>query len=332
MRLGVFCTLDHHPDLEPEPRTLYRRAVDQAELADRLGLESFWVAEHHFAPYGIGADPAVLLAAMAERTRRLRLGTGTAVLPLRHPLHVAETYALLDQLSAGRLQFGVGSGYLTYEFEGFGVDPDERRSRFDEALAVLRLAWSGGPVRFQGRFHRIAAPPLNVRPFAPGGPPIHIGVTRAAAAPHVGRHGTHMAVVPYVTMRSLAELGDCVRAYREALPPGSTTEVTVAVHAFCGETPWHGPDDPAYAQVEHALARYLATRVVPGARYTGGPIARDFVLFGDREQLAMRLAALADIGVQRVLLLAAFGGLAPDAVAASLARLARLAPVLSAAG
>jgi alkanesulfonate monooxygenase SsuD/methylene tetrahydromethanopterin reductase-like flavin-dependent oxidoreductase (luciferase family) len=319
VKLGIFCTLDHHAETGSSPRDAYRGAVAEAELAERVGLESFWIAEHHFSAYGIAPDPAVLLAAIAARTRRLRLGTATAVLPFDHPLRAAETYALLDQLSGGRLEFGAGSGYLDYEFAGFGIDASERRARFDEALAIIRRAWGGGPIRHAGPLWRIDAPPLNVAPLQVGGPPIHIAVTRPEAAPFVGRQGLRIATVPYIRMRSLQDLADTLAAYRAALPAGTPGEATVAVHAFCAQA----ADDADLAAAEAALDRYLRTRVVPGARYAGGPISRDFVLFGDAQAVAAGLRRLEAAGADRVLLITTFGGLAARAAAASLQRLAR---------
>ena len=319
MRLGIFCTLDHYPDAGSVGEVL-RRSVDDARQADTLGLESFWVTEHHFSPYGVCPEPALLLATLAANTRRLRLGTATAVLPLDHPVHTAERYALLDQLSGGRLEFGVGSGYLAHEFAGFGLDQASKRVRFDEALAIIRLAWSGAALRHAGPCFQIDAPPLNVLPIQPGGPPVHVGLTRPQGAPFVGRQGLGLATVPYIALESMSELAAMVAAYRRELPEGSRGEVTVAVHAFCAED----ARDPDLAAAEDALARYLRTRVAPGANYGGRPVARDFVLFGDAGGLASRLAAFAALGVDRLLLLTAFGGLAAQAVGRSLARLARL--------
>ena len=318
MRVGIFCTLDHHDEDGVSPRQSYERALGEAELAEELGLESFWITEHHFSTYGICPDPAVLLAAMSQRTRRLRLGTATAVLPFDQPLRLAESYALLDQISGGRLELGVGSGYLRHEFEGFGLDPEARRERFDETLAILRQAWAGEPVLHQGRLLQVRAPSLNVRPLQAGGPPLHIGITRAAAAPYVGRQALALATVPYISLGSAAQLGALISAYRAALPSGTRGGVTAALHAFCST----GPNDPDLFRAREALARYLRTRVVPGARYAGTPPAEDFVLFGPADALLARLRALGDLGVDRVLLLTSFGGLAPELVAASLARLA----------
>ncbi len=318
-RLGIFCTLDHHEADGLSPRERLRAALDEAAEADGLGLDSFWVAEHHFAPYGLAADPAVLLGAAAERTARLRLGTAMAVLPFHHPVRAAETFALLDQISGGRLEFGVGSGYLQYEFEGFGVDPEERRSRFDECLAVIRAAWGGGPIRHAGIHFRIDAPALPVLPAQPGGPPIHVGVTRPEAAPFVGRLGLALATVPYIRMRSLGELAETVAAYRQELPADAAGGVTVAVHAFCAA----GPGDPALRRAERALDLYLRTRVVPGARYAGGAPCPDFVLFGEPEAVREGMERLAGAGADRVLAITTFGGLPRADATSSLGRLAR---------
>ncbi len=328
MQLGIFCTLDHYPDLGIPPRGMYRRAIEEAVLAEDVGLESFWITEHHFSDYGIVPEPSLLLCAIAERTERLRLGTATAVLPFDHPLRAAERYALLDQLSGGRLEFGAGAGYLQYEFAGFGLDPAERRTRFDETLAVIRRAWAGGPVAYAGRHIHVDSPPLNVRPLQAGGPPIHIGVTRPQAAHFIGRQGHRLAIVPYIALRNPDELADVIGAYRAALPAGAVGEVSAVFHCFCGA----GPGDPDRAAAESALQHYLRTRVVPGARYTGDAICRDFVLIGDATAVEARLSAYAAMGVDRALLLTSFGGLAPSAVSASLQRLGGLATPLARRG
>jgi alkanesulfonate monooxygenase SsuD/methylene tetrahydromethanopterin reductase-like flavin-dependent oxidoreductase (luciferase family) len=144
MRLGLFSVVDHYPsELERATGDFYAELLEQAEAADEWGFDSFWVAEHHFHEYGAVPRPPVLLAAAAQRTRRIRLGSGVVVLPFDHPLRVAEDYAMVDVLSGGRLNLGVGSGYLKHEYAGFGVDPEDKRARFDEALEILLRAWTG---------------------------------------------------------------------------------------------------------------------------------------------------------------------------------------------
>jgi alkanesulfonate monooxygenase SsuD/methylene tetrahydromethanopterin reductase-like flavin-dependent oxidoreductase (luciferase family) len=127
IRLSTFSILDHYPERPGSVGDRLQRSLDLCELADELGYEACWVGEHHFSNFGVMPNPAVWLAAAAQRTRRIRLGPAVSVLPLRHPLQVVEDYALVDQLSGGRLNLGVGSGTLPFEFDGFGIDAAEKR-------------------------------------------------------------------------------------------------------------------------------------------------------------------------------------------------------------
>jgi alkanesulfonate monooxygenase SsuD/methylene tetrahydromethanopterin reductase-like flavin-dependent oxidoreductase (luciferase family) len=122
-------------DIVHEQLTLMRAAED-------YGFDSVWPAEHQFSEYGYCASPAVTLAAVASETKRLRLGTGVVVLPLNHPLRVAEDYAMLDVMSNGRVDFGIGRGYQPTEFAGYGIDQTQSRVMFDEAVQVIRQAWT----------------------------------------------------------------------------------------------------------------------------------------------------------------------------------------------
>ncbi|WP_283134846.1 LLM class flavin-dependent oxidoreductase [Rhizohabitans arisaemae] len=117
-------------------------ALSIAEAAESLGWECVWVPERHLTP-GSVPNPAVLLAAMAARTGTLRLGSEVAILPLRHPFQVAEDYALLDALCAGRLEFGMGMGMVPAEFDALGLERAEIFDRFDEASRIVQLAWAG---------------------------------------------------------------------------------------------------------------------------------------------------------------------------------------------
>ena len=137
MKMSIFSVQDHYPSAPRSLGQLYGQVLDQARQAERLGYDTFWVAEHHFHEYGAVPNPAVFLAALSQQTRRLRLGTAISILTFHNPLTVAENYALVDQLSQGRLSLGVGSGYLKHEFEGYDVDPAIKRERFDENLMLV---------------------------------------------------------------------------------------------------------------------------------------------------------------------------------------------------
>ncbi len=129
VKLSAFTVVD---DLGPH-RDRYREVLDLATAAESSGLTGIWVAEHHFNPSGLCPSPPVLLAACGARTQRIRLGALVSVLPFHRTVDVAEEYALLDRLTGGRVNLGLGSGYIPTEFEGYGIDPASRHERFDAA-------------------------------------------------------------------------------------------------------------------------------------------------------------------------------------------------------
>ena len=189
VHLGVFCTLDHYPEADGAVGTVYGRALNEAVLAEDVGLESFWVTEHHFSPYGVCPDPAVLLATMAARTRRLRLGTATAILPLDHPLRTAERYALLDQLSGGRLEFGIGAAWAANEHEMYAIPGlDHRVGLFSEGLQVMRSLWTQERTDFSGRYYTMSNAVANPKPVQKPYPPIWIGSGGPAMLRLTARH------------------------------------------------------------------------------------------------------------------------------------------------
>lgn len=126
MRFSVFSVTDHHPELPRTIQQFYTELLDEMVLAEQLGFSAFFLAEHHFHEYGIVPSPPILLAAAGQQTKRIGLGVAVSVLPFHHPLAVAEEYAMLDQLTNGRLVLGVGSGYLKHEFAGFYMSPAEK--------------------------------------------------------------------------------------------------------------------------------------------------------------------------------------------------------------
>ncbi|MGI0129114.1 MAG: LLM class flavin-dependent oxidoreductase, partial [Thermoplasmata archaeon] len=127
VRLSAFTVLDAYPSGADPARDRYRDAIELARSCEASGLSAIWVAEHHFHSGGLCPAPPILLAAMGRETERIRLGVMVSVLPFHEPVDLAEQYALLDRLVGGRLNLGVGSGYIPMEFDGFGVDPATKR-------------------------------------------------------------------------------------------------------------------------------------------------------------------------------------------------------------
>lgn len=148
----------------------YREVFEQVELADRCGFDALWLAEHHFgAQQGMVSQPLLVALAAAQRAVNLNVGTSLVVLPLHHPMEIAEQIATLDTLTGGRLSIGFGSGSAPFEFAGFDApfDAPQRHGRFRESLEVLEKAWTGEPFSHEGEHFRIGEVRLVPRPVRP---------------------------------------------------------------------------------------------------------------------------------------------------------------------
>src|SRR5947207_15716118 len=143
MRFHMHLLPTYFPDLNPPFPQYYQDVLDQIQLAEELGWECFWFTEHHFLLYGGPMpNPANIMSAAAARTSKIHLGSAISILPLHHPVQVAEDYAMVDVVSGGRLEFGVGLGNAPRDLQNFGISRDERRDRFEESLQLIRAAWS----------------------------------------------------------------------------------------------------------------------------------------------------------------------------------------------
>ncbi len=149
MKLGYFTLTDNPPaygDSRKDPGRLLEEVMDQCIHAETVGLNSVWVPEHHFGLFGVLPSAPVFLASVAARTKRVKLGPATVLLPVQHPIRVAEEFALLDLLSNGRAMLSAGRGYDAREYAAFGVDFAQSQEIFFESLEVIRKAWSNETV------------------------------------------------------------------------------------------------------------------------------------------------------------------------------------------
>ncbi|HET8576642.1 MAG TPA: LLM class flavin-dependent oxidoreductase [Methylomirabilota bacterium] len=323
MRFGIFSVVDHYP--KELPRTsaeLYGELLEQVEAADALGFESFWVAEHHFHEYGGIPRPPVWMAAAAERTRRIRLGSAVVVLPFDNPLRTAEDYAMVDILSGGRLDLGVGAGYLKHEFAGFGLDPEQRHERFDEALEIMLRALSGERVSYAGKHYTVSDVQLNVRPIQRPRPPVWIATLRADRASRIGARGLPVMLIPYASAETLEEMGAGIAAYKEAFVKagGQPDEATVpfGFHCHCAES-----TTQARAEAREPMERYVRTRLYAVQRSFDVLVQQNVVAFGDPEEI-VRVARLYEAaGFTHFLAIPNFGGLPHKQVLRSLELLSR---------
>jgi probable F420-dependent oxidoreductase len=185
MKFGIWYDF-RNPEPWRRPWTdLYSALLEQITWADSLGFDSVWLSEHHFTDEGYLPSLFPMLAALAERTSHMQLGTAVLLAPLHHPLRLAEDAAVVDQISNGRLELGLGPGYRPEEFTALGVPRTQRGSRTDETIQILKLAWSAQSFSFHGRHFQFSD--VTVTPPPVRHPPLWIGGSSPASARRAAR-------------------------------------------------------------------------------------------------------------------------------------------------
>jgi alkanesulfonate monooxygenase SsuD/methylene tetrahydromethanopterin reductase-like flavin-dependent oxidoreductase (luciferase family) len=324
LRYSVFSVHDHYPDLPRSVAELYAEAGDQCVLAENLGYHGFFVAEHHFAPYGSVPNPAVLLANLAAKTKTIRLGSAISVLSYHPAFEVAENYAMVDIMSGGRVTLGVGSGYLAHEMAGYKVDLATKRERYDEALTILETALSGERFSYEGKFNSIQDMQLNVKPLQAGGLPLYVAVSAPPVAYYVGKQRRGMMFVPYSQLETIEDIGLVISTYRKgeaeteaesgSRPARGPGDVVVAFHAHVAET-----DELARSVARGPFELYLRTRQRAKHQSFDAISGEDGLsLVGSPDTVARKLLRLYDEGVRHVTLLHNFGAMPAAATTASM--------------
>ncbi len=216
MKFGLLYLPTFDASVHRDSAGLYRQIFQQVELCESLGFDSVWAAEHHFTPYGGDIpNPSLLLAALAQRTHRIRLGTAGVALPLNRALNVAEQLAMVDALSGGRLDIGVVRAFLHFEYEALQIDMAESRERFNESIEILLGTFAHERFSYHGKYNHFDDVALRPRPLQRK-PRIMIGtVLSPESARYAGLHGFDLMVIPYAV--SLAGVKQTVKIYHEAL-------------------------------------------------------------------------------------------------------------------
>jgi alkanesulfonate monooxygenase SsuD/methylene tetrahydromethanopterin reductase-like flavin-dependent oxidoreductase (luciferase family) len=213
MEFGFFQDFVGSPG-RSEPHA-FAESFEQIDAAERWGLDAVWLAELHFGQYNsVLSSPVVIASAIAVRTSRIKIGTAVQVLPLCHPVRLAEEIATLDQISRGRLIFGVGRSSLPGSYIGYGVPYAEGRERAAEILEILKRALTEESFSYQGKFHRFSDIRLVPKPYQKPYPPIRIAAASAETCAAIGRLG-HPVFIS-ARLEAFADLVPFVRAYRAA--------------------------------------------------------------------------------------------------------------------
>jgi alkanesulfonate monooxygenase SsuD/methylene tetrahydromethanopterin reductase-like flavin-dependent oxidoreductase (luciferase family) len=214
MQFGLFYETPEEPRRTHAER--YAEMLDLMVYGETLGFDAVWMAEIHFGgPFSLLSSPLTVVPAIAARTRRIRIGTAVTLLPLHHPLSLAEQAATADILSGGRLEFGVGRGSIPTQFHGFGIPVEENRARFDEALEIIRRAWTEERFSYRGRFYRVEELAVVPKPLQQPHPPIRVGVHTAESFAHLGALG--LPIYSGTTTTPLPELRQGMALYRQRL-------------------------------------------------------------------------------------------------------------------
>jgi natural product biosynthesis luciferase-like monooxygenase protein len=261
MKFGLHYQLPCRDFQSPVQR--YRDTLEQATHAEDLGFESVWPVEQHFDPeLSILPSPLLLLAALAERTRNLRLGIAIVLLPLSHPIRMAEEIATLDVLSNGRVEFGIGRGSLPEHFKGFGIAQSENRDRFLEALDVVRKAWTSERISHRGRFFQIGEVAVVPKPVQRPYPPIRVAANSPDTFELMGQLGLPIFVASQVN--PFPRIREYLPLYRNARaaaghPDNGPDDVTILMPTYVAES-----RAQVRQEMEPSVMRWLQS---VGARY-----------------------------------------------------------------
>jgi alkanesulfonate monooxygenase SsuD/methylene tetrahydromethanopterin reductase-like flavin-dependent oxidoreductase (luciferase family) len=224
MRFG-WLTLSLSPSPE-EDAVRIDQQIEQVRFAERFGFGDVWLTEHYFTGESVYNDALLFASAVAMRTERIRIGFAVVQLPFHHPVRLAIQLALLDNLSRGRIDVGVGKGtiYNEYEFVGHGLRSEDSRERMEESIDIIGRLWGGRPVTYNGKYFQVQVPQLRPRPVQRPHLPLWRGVVSPASFSECGRLG-----VPILTARlPVARIKERWAAYEAGLDAGGHDAATKA--------------------------------------------------------------------------------------------------------
>ena len=262
----------------------FATSFEQIDAAERWGLDAMWLAEIHVAPErSVCSAPLTLASAIAARTSRMKIGTAVQVLPLCHPLRLAEEVATVDQISHGRLIFGVGRSGFPRTYEAYGVPYGESRERFAETLEILKRAWTEPSFSYQGKYYSFDNVKVTPKPYQKPWPEIRVAANSADTFPQIARQGH--AVFVAVRLGTLEELEPNITAYRQAWKeaghPGEG-KVFLRAPVYLADT-----DRAAREEPEESIMyfyRYLGERLEDSATRSGVRAVEDRAARGRRLQ------------------------------------------------
>ena len=323
MNFGMFT--DFHVRKGMSQPEAFDESFAQIIEAEKMGIDSVWLAEHHFSPdRSVLASPMVLCSALAARTSKIRIGMAVQVLPLTNPLRVAEEAATVDQISKGRFEFGIGRSGLTKYYQGYNVDYAESRARFFEALEVIMSAWSNPQFSHEGEFYSYRNVTVVPKPYQEPYPPTRIAVASEDTFSIVGKMGHPIFISANTPLPQLQERLGLYRQARIDAGHSGPGEVSMRVPIYVSEEPGKAKSEPE-ASTLHAI-RYGAEELSKTAATAEGAerlrkmadtpyeeILQNRVIFGTPDAVTDRLKEFEEeLGITGVVMEVNYGGQIPN--------------------
>jgi alkanesulfonate monooxygenase SsuD/methylene tetrahydromethanopterin reductase-like flavin-dependent oxidoreductase (luciferase family) len=328
MHVGIFVEEMRQGANQP---AAFRDVFELADRAEAWGIDCVWLGEIHFTPTRSVISASLQVAsAIASRTKRLHVGTAVQVLPLNHPLRIAEEVATVDHISQGRFEFGIGRSGVVRTYDVYGVPYAESQARFREALEIIRLGWKGEPFSYQGQFYRVDNATVVPRPYQVPHPPIRMATTSDETFPLAGRLGLPIFIGLRTTEISdlQVQLAPYRQAWREAGHPGEPS-VYLRIPVYVSPTAEGAREEPrasmsAFFARQTELARAAVGRAGAGpadkrrmqaermANLTYEDVLARKVVFGTAPAVVERLKQLAaELGLDGIIAEPNPGGLIP---------------------
>ncbi len=330
-RFSIFSVLDYYDDDSRTIPALYEQLLDQIVVAEQLGFDAYWIGEHHGYLNSHHAlvcpNPAVVLAAAAQRTRRIGLNTAIANLSLRHPLQIAEDYALVDLLSQGRLGLGIGRGSYNHEYMAFGQSRQESQGRFEESWQIIQQLWRGETVTFHGHYYHLDQARIAVLPVQKPLPRYWFSAVREESFITRGRAAQPVICLPHLTADSLQTLARLAGTHRHQYlaAGGDADQYELPLIFFSFVAPTHAE---AQQQARDALQRYLVQQHHGAADHLDQILqqltARDQLWFGTPDDLIQLIERYqAHMDTRHFVFWLDFGGMKSELVHQSMRLLAQ---------
>jgi alkanesulfonate monooxygenase SsuD/methylene tetrahydromethanopterin reductase-like flavin-dependent oxidoreductase (luciferase family) len=320
MEIGLFTEFQCPPGMDEE--RAFDESLAEMTAAEDFGFDAVWLAEIHFQKgRSLLASPLVVATAIAARTRRVKIGIAVQVLPLSHPLRLAEDVATVDHLSKGRLDFGVGRSGLPGHYQGFNIPYSESRERFQETLEILIKAWTQDRFTFEGKYFQFRDVCVMPKPYQKPHPPLRVAATTQETYPMVGRMGRPIFIAIRTT--SISDLKRFIGGYHEGWREAGHAgrgEVALIVPVYVADSPRQAREQPEastmhfFHTIAEALAKGGTNREEAGrlGRLTYDEILNELVVYGTPEAVTERLLELRQaLGYSRLSVWMNVGGQIP---------------------